>query len=260
MLILDLVRRTAPWPPAATFVARRRARRAGVLATAVAMSRLPLSLAARGGRRRWHRRLPRNAKALRRYTDPTRPRRRRGRPGARPRTRRGQWPGRSARAGRTWPPSSPAPGPARPPPRWPRPSWPPPGRSTPVRTSATWWISRPRSRGKNAAVWIFDPQGIADGQPTWWWNPLDMATDLAGARNLAGLFAAASRPPGAQRDAYFDPEGEELLAILLLAARLSDQPLTTVYQWLSTGRNDRVVVEGWRAGATNWPPRPCSTS
>ena len=96
-------------------------------------------------------------------------------------------------------------------------------------------------RGKNAEVWIFDPQGIANGQPTWWWNPLDMATDLAGARNLAGLFAAASRPPGSQRDAYFDPEGEELLAILLLAARLSDQPLTTVYQWLSTGRNDRVV-------------------
>ena len=38
------------------------------------------------------------------------------------------------------------------------------------------------SRGKNAAVWIFDPQGIADGHPTWWWNPLDMAGDLAGAR------------------------------------------------------------------------------
>jgi type IV secretory pathway TraG/TraD family ATPase VirD4 len=68
-----------------------------------------------------------------------------------------------------------------------------------------------------------------------------MATNLADARNLAGLFAAASRPPGAQRDAYFDPEGEELLAILLLAARLSDEPLTTVYEWLSTGRNDRVV-------------------
>ena len=31
------------------------------------------------------------------------------------------------------------------------------------------------ARGKNADVWIFDPQGIADGHPTWWWNPLDMA-------------------------------------------------------------------------------------
>jgi type IV secretory pathway TraG/TraD family ATPase VirD4 len=90
-------------------------------------------------------------------------------------------------------------------------------------------------------VWIFDPQGIAEGKPTWWWNPLDMAGDLAGARTLAGLFAAASRPPGAQRDAYFDPEGEELLAILLLAARLGDEPLTAVYQWLSTGRNEGIV-------------------
>src|ERR1039458_6989666 len=92
-----------------------------------------------------------------------------------------------------------------------------------------------------STVWIFAPQDIAEGQPTWGWNPLDMATNLADARNLAGLFAAASRPPGAQRDASFDPEGEELLAILLLAARLSDEPLTTVYEWLSTGRNDRVV-------------------
>src|SRR5665213_2809510 len=73
--------------------------------------------------------------------------------------------------------------------------------------------SGPRSKG--AAVWVFDPQGIAGGQPTWWWNPLDMAGDLAGARTLAGLFAAASTPPGAQRDSYFDPEGEELLSILL---------------------------------------------
>jgi len=97
------------------------------------------------------------------------------------------------------------------------------------------------ARGKNAAVWIFDPQGIADGHPTWWWNPLDMAGDLAGARTLAGLFAAASRPPGAQRDAYFDPEGEELLAILLLAARLTTQPLTAVYRWLATGRNEGIV-------------------
>src|ERR1039458_4758041 len=105
----------------------------------------------------------------------------------------------------------------------------------------------PRTKG-GATVWIFDPQGLAETQPTWGWDPLDIATNFAAARNLAGLFAAASRPPGAQRDAYFDPEGEELLAILLLAARLSDQPLTTVYEGLSTGRNDRVVSRLAAAG------------
>jgi type IV secretory pathway TraG/TraD family ATPase VirD4 len=99
-----------------------------------------------------------------------------------------------------------------------------------------------------AEVWIFDPQGLAGGKPTWWWDPLDLAGDLAGARTLAGLFAAASRPPGSQRDAYFDPEGEELLAILLLAARLTGQPLTAVYVWLSTGRDDRVVSNLVAAG------------
>ena len=102
--------------------------------------------------------------------------------------------------------------------------------------------------GELAKVWLFDPQGIAEGTPSWWWNPLDMAGDLAGARTLAGLFAAASRPPGAQRDAYFDPEGEEVLAILLLAARHADQPLTVVFEWLTSARNEGIVEGLRRAG------------
>ena len=86
-----------------------------------------------------------------------------------------------------------------------------------------------------------------------------MAGDLAGARTLAGLFAAASRPPGAQRDAYFDPEGEELLAILLLAARLPpalDRRLSVAGN--GTQRGDRRG--SWSNRATSWPPRPSPTS
>ena len=240
VLIIDLVRRTAPWPSAATFVAAAELVALAILATAGTM----IVSHYRSGREvvdALARRLPRNANALRRYTDPEHapvapevgPGLALGRDVVGGQVVRQSWEDvaaiiAGARTGKTTTQVAPA---------------------ILAAPGAVYTCSNKRDvvdltaeiRGKNAEVWIFDPQGIANGRPTWWWNPLDMATDLAGARNLAGLFAAASRPPGSQRDAYFDPEGEELLAILLLAARLSDQPLTTVYQWLSTGRNDRVV-------------------
>src|SRR5690606_26881129 len=41
------------------------------------------------------------------------------------------------------------------------------------------------------------------------------------------------RDPGAKSDAYFEPEGEALLAWMLLAAAEGNEPITTVYRWLS---------------------------
>jgi type IV secretory pathway TraG/TraD family ATPase VirD4 len=241
VLVVDLLRKKTRWPPAATIVVVAELVVAGIVTTAV------LSML-----RRYHsrhemvdvvaRRLPRNANALRRYSDPDyAPVAQDVGPGlligvdvVSGAVVRQSWEDVSAmiagaRTGKTTTQVAPA---------------------ILAAPGAVYTCSNKRdvvdltaqSRKKNGAtVWIFDPQGIAEGEATWWWDPLDMATNLADARNLAGLFAAASRPPGAQRDAYFDPEGEELLAILLLAARLGGEPLTTVYEWLSTGRNDRVV-------------------
>jgi type IV secretory pathway TraG/TraD family ATPase VirD4 len=246
-LISDLLKRKTPWPRAATFILVAEFVAAGALTFVVALTLSHY----RSGREQVDmlaKRLPRNAKALRRYTDlrhaPVAPEvgpgLALGRDVVSGQIIRQSWEDvaaiiAGARTGKTTTQVAPA---------------------ILAAPGAVYTCSNKRdvvdltagARGKDAAVWVFDPQGIADGHPTWWWNPLDMATNLAGARNLAGLFAAASRPPGAQRDAYFDPEGEELLAILLLAARLSDQPLTTVYEWLSTGRNDRVVSRLAAAG------------
>ena len=213
VLVVDLLRKKTPWPPAATIVLAAEV----VTVTAVATITVWVVAHHRDGREvvdLLARRLPRNAKALRRYSNPE------DAPVA-----AGVGPGLAlgydvvsgavirqswedvaaiiagARTGKTTTQVAPA---------------------ILAAPGAVYTCSNKRDvvdltagpRGKNgAAVWIFDPQGIAEGQPTWWWNPLDMATNLADARNLAGLFAAASRPPGAQRDAYFDPEGEELLAI-----------------------------------------------
>ena len=89
------------------------------------------------------------------------------------------------------------------------------------------------ARAQAGEVWVFDPQAVAGQEPTWWWNPLEGIDTITQARRLAGHFAASSRAPGAHRDAFFDPAGEDLLANMLLAAARSGDTLLTAYEWLS---------------------------
>lgn len=96
-------------------------------------------------------------------------------------------------------------------------------------------------RSKKGQVWPFDPQRIALEEPTWWWNPLSYVTDEVKAAQLAGHFAAGSRDSDARADAYFDGEGRNLFAHLLLAAALDDRPITGVYTWLTRPTDDTAV-------------------
>jgi type IV secretory pathway TraG/TraD family ATPase VirD4 len=97
-------------------------------------------------------------------------------------------------------------------------------------------------RAVSGPVWVFDPQGIALEEPTWWWNPLSYVTDEVKASKLAEHFASGSRDPGARTDAYFDPAGQDLLADLLLAAALDNRPITDVYRWL-TRPNEEAAAD-----------------
>lgn len=96
-------------------------------------------------------------------------------------------------------------------------------------------------RAEAGPVWVFDPQGIALEQPTWWWNPLSYVTDEVRAAKLADHFASGSRDPGAKTDAYFDPAGQDLLAGLLLAAALDGRPITDVYGWLTRPTEEEPI-------------------
>lgn len=116
-------------------------------------------------------------------------------------------------------------------------------------------------RSEVGRVWVFDPQGVANEPTRWWWNPLtyiapydpqtgravrDVATgwvdaDESRAEKLAGQFCASSTLADAKRDAYFDGEAENLIALLLLAAACSDRPITTVYEWLSRPAEESPV-------------------
>lgn len=52
-------------------------------------------------------------------------------------------------------------------------------------------------------------------------------------RSWPGSSAPRRTLADAKRDAYFDGEAENLIALLLLAAACGDEPITTVYEWLS---------------------------
>ena len=89
-------------------------------------------------------------------------------------------------------------------------------------------------RSAKGPVWIFDPQKIAQEEPTWWWNPLSYVTDEEKAAKLTHHFAVASRTTGAKSDAYFDPKAEDLIASLFLAAALGKLPITEAYLWITS--------------------------
>jgi len=105
-------------------------------------------------------------------------------------------------------------------------------------------------RAQSGRLWIFDPQKVvAQDPPTWWWNPLTYVTDIAKASAMASLFSAAVGS-GDKGDAYFEPEGEALLAQYLLAAAVAGETLNTVYAWLNDPNNSAPVTALTAAGET----------
>ncbi|MFF0546865.1 type IV secretory system conjugative DNA transfer family protein [Nocardia thailandica] len=99
---------------------------------------------------------------------------------------------------------------------------------------ATRTLREKRTGGRS---WVFDPQAIAGEAPNWYWNPSEWiwGADGAGAEiratRLAGIFAAGTDSD--KGDPFFEPEGEDLLAALFLAAAAADLPITRAYEWVT---------------------------
>ena len=104
------------------------------------------------------------------------------------------------------------------------------------------------------AVWVFDPQQVAQQPATFYWNPLSYIVPTGSARtgteayegadpeeraaSLAEQFASGDGAPS-KKDPYFDPEGQDLLANLMLASALAGEQITVVYERLT--RRDRCA-------------------
>lgn len=99
-------------------------------------------------------------------------------------------------------------------------------------------------------VFVFDPQGIAHGfeQEPWYFDPLDMVRQDpekmdANAMALADIFKTAEMGAASEGDdAFFSMGGRDIFAHLLLAAAISDRPISDVFLWVSDD-NDRTPIE-----------------
>ncbi|WP_280221318.1 type IV secretory system conjugative DNA transfer family protein [Nocardia neocaledoniensis] len=103
-----------------------------------------------------------------------------------------------------------------------------------------------REKQHGGRSWVFDPQGIAGQTPTWHWDPAAWVLGVDGdgaeerATELAGIFAASGETSSG--DAFFEPEGEDLLAALFLACAIGKRPITDAYKWV-TDSEDKTPIK-----------------
>lgn len=96
---------------------------------------------------------------------------------------------------------------------------------------------------RGGGVWVFDPQKIAGTEQQWWWNPLSYITSVADAADMAKVFYDCSREAGSSKDGFFDTEGRNLIANLLLAASVKKGAnITQVLSWLNHPDDDEPAV------------------
>ncbi|WP_055590231.1 type IV secretory system conjugative DNA transfer family protein [Streptacidiphilus griseoplanus] len=88
------------------------------------------------------------------------------------------------------------------------------------------------ARARVGRVWTMDPQQIAHAPREMWWNPLADATDLPGARRLAGHFVTASVDESNGSD-FWSTAAQNTLMSLFLAAARDERPITDCLAWLA---------------------------
>lgn len=99
-------------------------------------------------------------------------------------------------------------------------------------------------RAVNGDVWVFDPQGVAQELPSWWWDLLTFVEDETKADELADHFAASVMSAGSRNsDPFFTNKGKTLLSSLLLAAAVGKRPILDVYGWVTDERSARDAVD-----------------
>lgn len=99
-----------------------------------------------------------------------------------------------------------------------------------------------RAEVTGEAVWVFDPQSIANETQTFWWNPLSYVTDAVQASALAEIFYSAGSANGGREMHEWDSWSCNLIAALLLAAERGGRPLTELHRWLNNQMDDEPVV------------------
>ena len=87
-----------------------------------------------------------------------------------------------------------------------------------------------RWRSHLGQVWVYDPFN----RDTCTWDPLDGCTDWSGALRQATWLADATQQGDSEIASYWRGEAAKLLAPLLHAAAITEQPISVVLGWLDT--------------------------
>jgi type IV secretory pathway TraG/TraD family ATPase VirD4 len=101
------------------------------------------------------------------------------------------------------------------------------------------WACTADLRAGSGRVWTFDPQNIATGEQTWWFDPLAGLDSVEAAERLAGMFVNLVEDERS-RDVW-GPSAREYLSGLLMAARCSGGTVLTAYSWLTDDRDPEPV-------------------
>lgn len=99
---------------------------------------------------------------------------------------------------------------------------------------------REQTTGEEA--WVFDPQGLAGEEQSWWWNPLSYVTDYVRAGALADMFLSAEDVSNKDGNDMWDQWACQLIAPMLLAAAAAGRPITALHTWLADQTNDEPVL------------------
>jgi type IV secretory pathway TraG/TraD family ATPase VirD4 len=95
-------------------------------------------------------------------------------------------------------------------------------------------------KGKN--IWLFDPERIASGKPTWYWDPIKSIRNLEDAKRIADCWRASAGLNNSDGNSeFFNGGAATQLASYLFAASLENATIQDVFKWCQDEKNDTAA-------------------
>jgi type IV secretory pathway TraG/TraD family ATPase VirD4 len=98
-------------------------------------------------------------------------------------------------------------------------------------------------REAKGKVWLFDPERIASGEASWYWNPINSIRNLEDAQRIANCWrAVAGLADKSGNNEFFSGGAADQLATYLFAASLDNLTMTDVFKWCQNEKDDTPAI------------------
>ena len=95
---------------------------------------------------------------------------------------------------------------------------------------------------KGKRIWLFDPERIASGKPTWYWDPIKSIRNLEDAKRIADCWRASAGLNSSEGNSeFFNGGAATQLASYLFAASLNSNTIQDVFKWCQDEKNDTAA-------------------